>query len=425
MTDRCESILERLGAYLDGELEPEEARAVEDHLRSCPHCRRVKEELAEADRILREGVTAEPHDPEREERAAARLIDRLREEPEPAWAGRGARTPAARREPANGQPWIRSLFRGRAVPWIGGLAAATAAVLLAIRLGMPTRPIERPAAPEREAAQVPAREPAQSREASQAAGTTEPTPASSSLESPPGIAPAPSAPSQAPENWGGVQGPTDKGANVIEEPPTVTKEEDRSLHLRGGRADETSYTIEEARKSASEGEAGKMAEAPPAEEGREKERSDTQGKDEAKHDEALSVRVQELRDSRTTWGKIKPAYDETTAEKGQDVYRAEAADSLAAGLFSPGDTLGSATDLAIRLETGMRALAALPDAQVDRTERARRWRTIGDLWEWLARSEGQPAYAIRAVRAYEVAVSLDPAAPPDSVRLARARAASR
>ncbi len=59
MTDRCESFLERLGAYLDGELDAKAAGEMADHLQSCPDCRRARERILAADRLVRESVTVE------------------------------------------------------------------------------------------------------------------------------------------------------------------------------------------------------------------------------------------------------------------------------------------------------------------------------------------------------------------------------
>jgi len=56
---------ERLGAFVDGELESAEAEAVRRHLAACPACRSDANILGRAGALLREAVAAEPApDPE-------------------------------------------------------------------------------------------------------------------------------------------------------------------------------------------------------------------------------------------------------------------------------------------------------------------------------------------------------------------------
>ena len=56
---------ERLGAFVDGELEPVEAEAVRRHLAACPACRTDAVILGRTGALLREAVAAEPApDPE-------------------------------------------------------------------------------------------------------------------------------------------------------------------------------------------------------------------------------------------------------------------------------------------------------------------------------------------------------------------------
>ena len=45
MTKSHDAWTDRLSAHLDGDLAPGEARAMEEHLRVCPDCRQVREEL--------------------------------------------------------------------------------------------------------------------------------------------------------------------------------------------------------------------------------------------------------------------------------------------------------------------------------------------------------------------------------------------
>lgn len=53
---------DRLSAYLDGELQPEESAALEDHLEACGGCRTVLEELREVTRRARALPGSEPGD---------------------------------------------------------------------------------------------------------------------------------------------------------------------------------------------------------------------------------------------------------------------------------------------------------------------------------------------------------------------------
>ncbi|MGH7364591.1 MAG: anti-sigma factor family protein, partial [Candidatus Methylomirabilales bacterium] len=56
---------ERLGAFVDGELQPVDAEAVRRHLAACPACRTDADVLGRAGALLREAVAAEPApDPE-------------------------------------------------------------------------------------------------------------------------------------------------------------------------------------------------------------------------------------------------------------------------------------------------------------------------------------------------------------------------
>ena len=50
---RCDQCVESLNGYLDGELLPEEMKAVRDHLESCADCARAYEPLRESSRLLK------------------------------------------------------------------------------------------------------------------------------------------------------------------------------------------------------------------------------------------------------------------------------------------------------------------------------------------------------------------------------------
>lgn len=140
MTEHCETYLRLFDRYLDGDLDPGVTRQMEEHLAACPQCRTAQLELRATDRVLRRHVLLETEDPAREEAARERLLARLRQEPDPAWMGRDARDASS---------GVRRLWSGLTLRWAGGLIAATAAVILAIRLGMPPRETETREAPTR------------------------------------------------------------------------------------------------------------------------------------------------------------------------------------------------------------------------------------------------------------------------------------
>ena len=100
----CETVRERLSAYVDGELPPGEAAEIAEHLTTCAACGREYEAVLETVRTLREGLVR------------YRAPDVLR-----------ARVRAAlREEPA--AAGVRVVRRGRGVPW----RAVAAAVIVAV-----------------------------------------------------------------------------------------------------------------------------------------------------------------------------------------------------------------------------------------------------------------------------------------------------
>jgi hypothetical protein len=77
-----------------------------------------------------------------------------------------------------------------------------------------------------------------------------------------------------------------------------------------------------------------------------------------------------------------------------------------------------------RLEDAEIALASRAGAVLLADERARRYRAIGDLWEWFGRRNVDPFASMHAMKCYSLAVMNDPeAAALDSIRVQRARAA--
>ncbi|HEV8664005.1 MAG TPA: zf-HC2 domain-containing protein, partial [Candidatus Methylomirabilis sp.] len=109
---------ERLGAFVDSELQPDQAEAVRRHLATCPACRTEADVLARAGALLRQAIAAEPApDPEATWQAVRRRLQ--------------AEAPAAERVP--------SRRRLAALAWLGWprtVAWTAAAVALATGLAL-------------------------------------------------------------------------------------------------------------------------------------------------------------------------------------------------------------------------------------------------------------------------------------------------
>lgn len=67
----CREFDERLADLLGGELDPEEARSLEDHAAECPHCRAEYDSLADARDALQELPALSPHEAARQSSAVA------------------------------------------------------------------------------------------------------------------------------------------------------------------------------------------------------------------------------------------------------------------------------------------------------------------------------------------------------------------
>ncbi|MBM3287027.1 MAG: hypothetical protein FJY88_06715 [Candidatus Eisenbacteria bacterium] len=401
MTEHCETYLRLFDRYLDGDLDPEVTRQMEEHLAACAQCRTAQEQMRATDGLLRRYVLAETEELAREEVARERLLARLRQEPDPAWMGRDAG--AAARPP-------RRFWSGLTLRWAGGLVAATAAVILAIRLGMPPREtwmkeeappagtnlredaardeaLDAPqaAVAEREAPQaaVAEREPpqaavAQVPDAPQEAVAERDAPqaAVAEREAPP-VAPPPEHPRASSRP---VQADDAGGAPAEPKQPVVeadAKKELGGLHLRGGRSAEAQYLVTDAPVSPNEAKGAEPSGSatPLAGQGM----------------EAKALR---------TWGSVS---------------------STRVGRVSAEDTLAAARDLESRLEEEDAYLSGPDGAAIEPATRAARYILIGDLWEWLGRTWNNPAFCARALRAYEKAVEADSAVAPDPARVHRAR----
>lgn len=132
---KCESVREKLTAYLDGELEGERGSAVRGHLRGCDGCRQVAADEA----VLRDGLRAlPPLDP-----------------PPSLWAGVQQRLAEAEVADSERPAWRRAIaWLSPRAPQIGlvGAALAAAIVLLVVRMQRDDGPAQtaavKPAVPE-------------------------------------------------------------------------------------------------------------------------------------------------------------------------------------------------------------------------------------------------------------------------------------
>ena len=127
---------ERLGAFVDGELESAEAEAVRRHLAACPACRSDANILGRAGALLREAVAAEPApDPE----VVWRAVRARMEAETPA----GIRVPARRR--LSPPAWLalpRSLvWTAAALVLIAGLTLLQTRERITPAPGPPTLPL--------------------------------------------------------------------------------------------------------------------------------------------------------------------------------------------------------------------------------------------------------------------------------------------
>ncbi|HEX5061448.1 MAG TPA: anti-sigma factor [Kofleriaceae bacterium] len=114
---KCDSVREKLTAYLDGELEGERGSAVRGHLRGCDACRQVAADEA----ALRDGLRAlPPLDP-----------------PASLWAGVQQRLAAAEVADAERPAWRRALaWLAPRAPQLGlaGAALTAAIILIVVKL---------------------------------------------------------------------------------------------------------------------------------------------------------------------------------------------------------------------------------------------------------------------------------------------------
>ncbi len=383
MSSRCESVIERLGAYIDGELDAAERSVIDAHLATCEECRRAREALTAVDRALRRSIAEEPIDSAREEASLARTLERLREEPEPAWERpRSVRARRAR--------WNLS-WR-----WAVGMAAATAALLLALRIApTPTAPEQRVARPIPSAQQEPIPAPPMDRavKAPETEGGTRAEPAPTLAQdhlaegAPPPQPPAASVPAEPAEPPG-----TEPEALDL----TAETQEPRELEVRAADGDEASRFDEPQEPVVRSDEPPVEIEAPAG--GSEWGRITSNYK---------AAPPRELDEKGLTLG---------VAPDDSDWYLTVAPTETTAVLSTRRSQLEAFSDFMERYTMEKTPREARPDL-------ARSARALGDLWESIGRREASPSSFERATRLYRLAMELDrSAAQVDSVRLRRARA---
>ncbi len=80
---KCDFLNEKISGYLDRELSPEEMRRAEEHIETCPSCRKLVEDFRRNDALLRNAPLGEIADREWAALRAA-AMDRIRDQAEPA-----------------------------------------------------------------------------------------------------------------------------------------------------------------------------------------------------------------------------------------------------------------------------------------------------------------------------------------------------
>jgi hypothetical protein len=410
MSEQCRGFRQRLDAYVDGELDPADARVLEDHLAGCPACREVLAKRRGLDHALREGLLEEPIEPRFEERSLERVLKRIDQEPSPAWEpSRSAARPSPR-------------FRWRwNLRWIAGAAVATAAVLLALRLGsFPLAPQKPPKVQVQTEPTLSGAEPKKAGTRSEVGGIAktlpegEPrdrgTPAQEIVqrederqievdESGGAVEPEPSAPTFAPAREHLAEettAPPEPGALFAED----TEEDEPTLRIRA-------------------------TPRPPAEEPVSVDEP-VSAEDQDAAEEPVSLAELEVGEkkrslpieSKAKVGKLMRSVTEPPERTSIHFDSAEPGESI-----DPAETLDASPDLRQRLVLAERRLRQrIPPMRRETEELALQWRTIGDLWEWIGRQEADREAFARAVEAYRLAAEIDrSAADLDSIRVQRAR----
>lgn len=86
-------VLDQLPLWVEGDLSPEAAAAVDRHLAGCPACREAADRLRQSQAWLREAL-ASPFDAADQDQLRQTVMERIRTEPLPGAARRAALTPA-------------------------------------------------------------------------------------------------------------------------------------------------------------------------------------------------------------------------------------------------------------------------------------------------------------------------------------------
>lgn len=421
MKDACERYLELLSRSLDGEISVEEQDELRSHLAGCADCSRLLEEFRRDEEALRATQTRGDIESEWERAALGRTLQAIRDEPDPAWAA----TPRQKRW--SWRPTLR---------WSAGLAAAAAAVLLAIRFGpSPTEPIRTRSIPTVREAPAPAVE-QQARPEAQA-GTELQARTEPGATSAPQATAAPQArtepePSSAPEATTAPQAATAtqqnaKSGAVMERPaaPAPAVETD-AAKMRATDAEE-SQGVASSNLS--------QDESPPSESKDELGTRDLRAmrSSPARPERFVAREAAPAPGARSAGGAASPPSSMKVRSVKSGGAGTESAEVLAVDRLNPSipwymrvppeDTTSADRAWAARLSAAETEIAASGDTLAS-DERARRYRALGDLWEWLGRSAQDPSACVHAVACYRNAVASDPrAAALDSMRVQRARAA--
>jgi hypothetical protein len=420
MSGPCTQYLESMSAYIDGELPEEEARALDAHLTGCPPCRLALEELRAGDEKVR-AAAARVSDSRPEDEALERALARLREEPAPAWAA------AHRRARWNWSVTLR---------WSAGLAAAAAGVLLFLRLGpTPTAPFRPRVIPPSQQERV-------------VAAPAPPLPAQQVGERPQEIgkakmnAPArPTAPasrddraeSAASAEKKTVRTPaaaTPAGVAQADREEGTTGEPPSSAPAPAPMKSEPDAAPETRDETAARGATPQSA--PPLARAAAPERTAPSARNAAPERSAAKEERTPAPSTRAKDGSVVDRVKSTLS--GDSYFSRDGTAPMrldAAGVPPPWYMTVAVSDTVIpdrawksRLQEAETEMASRESAHLPADERARRYRAIGDLWEWFGRTANDPLSCVHALASYRLAVESDPeAAALDSTRVQRARAA--
>ncbi len=474
MNESCGRFLEWMSGFVDGELPEADVRALEAHLAGCAECRLALDQLRANDVGLRAALAHESTTREETE-ALQRALTRLEGEPAPEW------DLARRRSRRN---WSVTL---RWSAGIAAAAAAVLLVMrLGPAPTAPIR--SRTIAPSHEVATpAPAAEsPVRSAETTSPKTVTTQTAPTSSPELPAGVAlrdeaatgsatdrmkgealptrkvervgaeavePESPAPAQAAGPAAsaratespvaiadqGVTGPSDTGADqeavgrtaagqdqqgVAPSDAAKAERAEREVAPRAEEKDEPTSTPEESER----GEQASNAPAPerPGTSAARESRGARSGRAAPTEERSLKSAPPPAGSSSFAPSKsnLSGGTAHTQDEKSSAYYNYSGAPSPWYMTIAETDTIVPDLAWKSRLQDAEVELASRAGAVLPADERARRYRAIGDLWEWFGRRNVDPFASMHAIKCYSLAVKNDPeAAALDSTRVQRARAA--